>query len=192
MKVLFIFIIFIISSKVLTAKNLANQLGRPDKWFNSLEGMEAIKNILSHQSTIGIWPKNINTAVKKHSGKKDSIEGTFDNSATLNELRILAKAFNATQKRIYKKSFLKGLECILESQYENGGWPQRPHSSGYEQHITFNDGTMVGIMQFMQEYSWDQKSKIKLIKNLSRDFVDSHFFKKQEVKWSWEITLESD
>ena len=32
----------------------------------------------------------------------------------------------------------------------------------------------------------------KLIKNLSRDFVDSHFFKKQEVKWSWEITLESD
>ncbi|MFL2484136.1 MAG: pectate lyase [Verrucomicrobiales bacterium] len=151
MKVLFIFIIFILSSKNLTAKDLTNQLGRPDKWFNSLEGMEAIKNILSHQSTIGIWPKNINTAVKKHSGKKDSIEGTFDNSATLNELRILAKAFNATQKKIYKKSFLKGLECILESQYKNGGWPQRPHSSGYEQHITFNDGTMVGIMQFIQE-----------------------------------------
>ena len=31
----------------------------------------------------------------------------------------------------------------------------------------------------------------KLIKHLSRDFIDSHFFKKEEVKWSWEIALPS-
>ncbi|MGB0636668.1 MAG: DUF5667 domain-containing protein [Gammaproteobacteria bacterium] len=31
-----------------------------------------------------------------------------------------------------------------------------------------------------------------LIENLSRDFFDSHFFKKEEVKWSWEIALEAD
>jgi hypothetical protein len=31
-----------------------------------------------------------------------------------------------------------------------------------------------------------------LVRNLSKDFIDSHFFKKQEVQWSWEIALESD
>ena len=168
MKVHFVFIIFIIFSKSLTAENLRHQLDKPNVWFNSLEGKESLSNVLSHQSPIGIWPKNLNTSEKKYHGRKNSIEGTFDNSATLTELRFLAKAFNSTGKKIYKTSFLKGLQCILKNQYENGGWPQKPNSSGYSQHITFNDGTMIGIMHFIQEvavnpsYSFvDKKTRIE-------------------------------
>lgn len=32
----------------------------------------------------------------------------------------------------------------------------------------------------------------RITKSLSQDFVDSHFFKKEEVKWSWEIAFESN
>ena len=31
-----------------------------------------------------------------------------------------------------------------------------------------------------------------IIDGLNQDFIDSHFFKKEELKWSWEITLDPD
>jgi PelA/Pel-15E family pectate lyase len=85
-------------------------------------------------------------------GGKDKLEGTFDNRATVGELRFLAAAFDATVEPRYQKAFFEGVDHILEAQYPNGGWPQfYPLSRGYHRHITFNDGTMVGLMNFLRE-----------------------------------------
>ena len=136
------------------AGSARDYLDKPNTWFNSTEGKKVISNVLSHQDKNGIWPKNINTTGK---AIQKEIRGTFDNSATLNELRLLAHAFQSTKNIKYKNAFLKGLACILKAQYKNGGWPQSPDPSGYSQHITFNDGAMVGILNFLREIYSDQR-----------------------------------
>ncbi len=52
----------------------------------------------------------------------------------------------------YKSSFLRGVDYLLEAQYPNGGWPQfYPIREGYYANITYNDGAMIGVMEFLRE-----------------------------------------
>ncbi|GAB3821939.1 hypothetical protein GCM10028895_25110 [Pontibacter rugosus] len=47
---------------------------------------------------------------------------------------------------------MRGLDYLLEAQYDNGGWPQfYPIKKGYYEHITFNDGAMMGVMQLLRD-----------------------------------------
>jgi pectate lyase len=126
---------------------------RPAEWYRSDEGRQITANVLSNQSERGGWPKNVNTARKPYEGDRARIEGTFDNGATFGELRFLARAFRATAEPPARDAFLKGLDLTLAAQYPNGGFPQRYPSSptGYDRHITFNDGTMVNILQFLRD-----------------------------------------
>ena len=78
--------------------------------------------------------------------------GTFDNGATTGELRALARAVRVTGDDRYKRAFFKGFDHILKAQYPNGGWPQYyPLSKSYHRHITFNDGSMVRLLQFLRD-----------------------------------------
>jgi len=154
MKVLAILIAVILVTCPVMAGSARDYLNKSNGWFNSTEGKKVIRNVLSHCDKNGIWPKNIDTTIK---ATQKGIQGTFDNSATLNELRLLAHAFQSTKNQKYKNAFLKGVACILREQYRNGGWPQSPKPSGYSQHITFNDGTMVGILNFLREIYSDKR-----------------------------------
>ena len=61
--------------------------------------------------------------------------------------------YKATSDIRYKEAFNKGLAFILSGQYENGGWPQFwPDPKGYQIHITFNDDSMMNIMDLIKEY----------------------------------------
>lgn len=127
-------------------------LEKPDAWFRSEAGQEKIANVLSWQAEAGGWPKNKDTSAKRYVGERKKLSGTFDNSATTDELRFLAHAYNATKDENCKAAFDKGLDHILEAQFANGGWPQYfPLSKQYHRHITFNDGAMVRVMIFLQE-----------------------------------------
>ena len=124
------------------------------EWFQSEEGRRIADNVLTWQTPHGSWPKNRDTASEPFDGKRDDLHGTFDNSATINELRFLARAFRATNEPRYQQAFLKGLSHILEAQYPNGGWPQfYPLSKGYHRHITFNDNAMVRILELLRDVS---------------------------------------
>ena len=47
---------------------------------------------------------------------------------------------------------LRGLDHVLRAQYATGGWPQFfPPGKGYHRHITFNDGAMVNILEFLTD-----------------------------------------
>jgi PelA/Pel-15E family pectate lyase len=79
---------------------------------------------------------------------------TFDNGATYTEMRLLARAYAATKDEKYKQSFERGLKFIFDSQYPNGGWPQRfPLQNNYGRHITFNDKLMSSVMALLKEVS---------------------------------------
>ena len=133
-------------------------LKNPDPWFAGDAARQIATNILSYQSDRGGWPKNINTTAKPFSGdRRKDLQPTFDNSATTDELRFLARIYDATKTDLYRQAFEKGFDYILKAQYPNGGWPQRyppPHT--YERRITFNDDAMVRLMEFLREtYSSD-------------------------------------
>jgi PelA/Pel-15E family pectate lyase len=125
---------------------------QPDKWYRSKEGIRITENILSWQSPHGSWPKNISTTQEPFTGDPNTLRGTFDNNATTEEIRFLARAFRATKDKRYKQAVLKGIDNILEAQYPTGGWPQYyPLDKDYSRHITFNDNAMVRLMNLLRD-----------------------------------------
>jgi pectate lyase len=132
--------------------------GKPDAWFTSEEGRRVTTNILSHQSDAGGWPKNTDTTTQPFAGDRKELRATFDNGATTDELRFLARAFNATKDERCRVSFERGFDHILQAQYPTGGWPQfYPPDQGYHRHITFNDDSMVRLMEFLRETWTDDR-----------------------------------
>jgi len=128
-------------------------LRKQDDWFRSAAGQTVISNVLSWQSAEGSWPKNTNTFGVAFTGDRSRLKGTFDNSATTDELRFLARAFKATGDSRSKEACARGVEHVLKAQYPTGGWPQYypPPKSTYHRHITFNDDAMVRVMIFLRE-----------------------------------------
>ena len=152
--------LFVLSASYFDGATAADLSKRPDNWFGSDEGRKTMDCILSWQSDHGDWPKNTDTTTKPYAGERSKLQGTFDNGATTGELRALARAFKTTGDVHYKKAFLKGFDHILKAQYGNGGWPQYfPLRKGYYTHITFNDGCMVRLMEFLRDAATAEEYK---------------------------------
>ena len=126
--------------------------------YNKSEITKIADNILLFQKNNGGWPKNYDiTAILTEEQKnavlksKNETNTTFDNGATHSQIFYLTQVYKQTKEEKYKEAALKGIEFILLTQYENGGWPQSyPDTSGYRKYITFNDNAMVGIMMLLQ------------------------------------------
>ncbi|MDX1563901.1 MAG: pectate lyase [Phycisphaeraceae bacterium] len=130
-------------------------LKKEDDWFKSDAGRKALANILSHQTAAGAWPKNIDTTARPHEDSGRKRTGTFDNGATVGEMRLLSRAYRATGRKPYLRALNRAIDHVLEAQYPNGGWPQRhpPPKQGYPRHITFNDDAMVNLMHMVRDLS---------------------------------------
>lgn len=139
-------------------------LNQDTAWYSSEEAIRIADNVIVYQHTNGGWPKNQDMA--KSIGKKqlytiqqgqednssEFSHTTIDNNATYTQMRYLAMVYNKTGLERFKASYIKGLDYLLEAQYENGGWPQfYPIRKGYYEHITFNDGAMIGVMSILQD-----------------------------------------
>jgi pectate lyase len=130
---------------------------QPDRWFESAEAKRIAANVLSHQSALGSWPKNIDTGAKPFTGNPKDLRGTFDNDATVGELRFLGRIYRVSGGEPYLQAFHRGLAHILEAQYPTGGWPQLyPPGTKYHRHITFNDDCMVNILEFLRAVAGDE------------------------------------
>ena len=133
---------------------LPDTRSNPLNGFRASEGRRIADNVLTWQTPHGGWPKMRDTASEPFDGKIEDLHATFDNNATIDELRFLARAFRATNEPRYEQAFLKGLSHILEAQYPNGGWPQYyPPGKGYHRHITFNDNVMSRILGLLRDVS---------------------------------------
>ncbi len=131
-------------------------LKKPDAWFATEEASQIASCILTYQSDLGGWPKNEDTTEKPFPGDRTKLKATYDNGATTDELRFLARVYNASKKEDYKSAFDRGLDYVLKGQYPNGGWPQlSPPGKGYHRHITFNDNAMVRLLTFVRDVSRD-------------------------------------
>jgi PelA/Pel-15E family pectate lyase len=121
-------------------------------WYSSDEAREVADKVLAYQSNVGAWPKNTDflapaTSEMIRAVGESSSANTIDNDATTRPLRFLALVANATDEVKYQRAFLRGLDYLLEAQYENGGWPQfYPLRPGYYSRITYNDNAMMNVM----------------------------------------------
>jgi PelA/Pel-15E family pectate lyase len=141
-----------LASLAAAAERVGRYLNRPDDWLSQPEARRVAANILSHQSDLGGWPKNTDTAGRPHAGDRQSIKPTFDNGATTDELRFLARMYQAAKEEPYRRAFERGYDYVLKAQYPSGGWPQSyPPGPHYPRHITFNDNAMVRLMEFLRE-----------------------------------------
>jgi PelA/Pel-15E family pectate lyase len=129
-----------------------------EEWFRSDEGQQVVENVLLYQFPSGGWPKNIDMAEPLSEAEKRRLanrrrdESTIDNGGTYTQLRFLARAYSAEQDERVREAFLKGLDYLLDAQYENGGWPMfHPPREGYTSHIDFNDNAMSGAMMLMDD-----------------------------------------
>jgi PelA/Pel-15E family pectate lyase len=131
-------------------------LAKADAWFASAEAKKVADIILTYQTDAGGWPKNTDTVSKPYDGDRAKLQPTFDNKGTVDELRFMARMVNATKAPAYRKSFDRGLAYVLKAQYPNGGWPQFfPLRKGYYDRITYNDGAMARVLEFVREVGRD-------------------------------------
>jgi pectinesterase len=147
-------------------------------WFASAEAKKIAENVLLYQRNIGGWPKNIQMQQELSPQqqkdlielKKTTAETTTDNGATCQEMLFMSRMYAQVKDERYKESFLKGLDYLLEAQYDNGGWPQfYPLKKGYYTHITYNDDSMVHILNVMKDIS--EQSDYYSIK-LSKEIIE--------------------
>lgn len=142
-------------------------LRQEEKWYGSKEAQRIADNVLLYQHHNGGWYKNNDMSVELSPQEKEELERlsavdagtTIDNGATHTQLRYLARVYNATGKEAYKKAFLRGIDFLLEAQYPNGGWPQfYPIKKGYYEHITYNDGAMIGVMRLLRDIAHNDQN----------------------------------
>ncbi|HEY7423487.1 MAG TPA: pectate lyase [Gemmataceae bacterium] len=127
-------------------------LDKPNAWFATDEAKRIAANILSYQADSGGWPKNLDTTAAPFRGDRKQLQPTFDNGATTDELRFLARVVKAAKDERCRAAVEKGIDYILKAQYASGGWPQFfPPPRSYHRHITFNDEAMVRLMQFLRD-----------------------------------------
>lgn len=116
-------------------------------------------SIVKYQMPSGGWPKNQDwlagpdlAYIKKC--METGVGSTIDNGATTSEMKHLAKAYTDTHSEVYRDAFIRGLNYLLEMQYDNGGWPQfypERKAVKYASRITFNDNAMVNVMLMLRD-----------------------------------------
>ena len=155
-------------------------LDRSASWYSSEAARRIARNVATFQTPAGGWSKHtdftqhprargelfagdsnskfiIANDFDKPAEVNWSYIGTFDNGATITELRFLAKVISAKATNdtlALKKCFQQGLDYIFAAQFPNGGWPQVwPLQGGYHDAVTFNDDAFLNIISFLRDVS---------------------------------------
>jgi PelA/Pel-15E family pectate lyase len=135
------------------------KLNAPAAWYASEEARSLADKVVNWQRPSGGWVKGGDytrdplPADDHHDAWSN---GTFDNDATLYEMRFLALVAQSggEEARVaqWHASFLRGLDYIFAAQYPNGGFPQiYPLVGWYHDAITYNDEAMVHILELCRD-----------------------------------------
>ncbi|MGN0221841.1 MAG: pectate lyase [Prevotella sp.] len=136
------------------------------EWYGSAEAISVADTLLGVQKTNGGWMKNDqfhNLTATELSARK-ALDGTdgrsahscFDNYATTQEMRFLAKVYNQAKLQRHLDAFKRALNLIFTAGNSlKGGWgqywPLSDDKYSYQNYITFNDDLMTNMLRILQE-----------------------------------------
>ncbi len=128
-------------------------LRQPDAWYGQPEARAIADSVRKYQRGSGGWPKDIDmTRPPEPAAAGARPDSTIDNGATVTQIRLLARVFDAAGDAADRDAILRGVDFLLAAQYPNGGWPQfYPLRTDYSRHITFNDEAMIGVMTLLDD-----------------------------------------
>ncbi len=83
--------------------------------------------------------------------EKTRPDASLAHGNTATQIEYLAHVYLQTGDVRYRDGALRGLEFVLKSQYDNGGWPRTPGQteSAYHGAITLEDDVMPGVLAFL-------------------------------------------
>jgi PelA/Pel-15E family pectate lyase len=77
---------------------------------------------------------------------------SFDNGATIAEIRYLMQVFEVSGDDAYRQAALRGVEYVLANQTACGGWPHSaPPTEVYHDRITFMDGVTIRALRLIDD-----------------------------------------
>lgn len=131
----------------------------PAEWYGSDRARGIADTVLAIQKDNGGWMKNdqmhrLSDQDYQRLIREKHHHSCLDNYATTQEMRFLARVWQATGDARYRESFLRGMNLLLTAQKGCGGWSQYwPLSGGgsYQDYITFNDDLMTNVMLMLRD-----------------------------------------
>lgn len=132
-------------------------LHQPRPWYATQAAVSVGEAVLTYQTPSGGWPKNWDMTQPLSEAfralKESERAPTIDNGGTTTPIRLLARICSAQPKLTsFREAATRGIDYLLESQYDSGGWPQFfPLRKGYYSHITFNDDAMVNVLELLRD-----------------------------------------
>ena len=157
---------------------------------------EIADNFIAYQNEDGGWPKNIDwlavlpTDSVKMALKESYRRSTLDNRNTFPQIEYLGDVYVLTKNEKYKEAALKGLNYLLDTQKDNGGW------RGWDvDAITFNDEVTTGALELFlkiregdESFKWLSNSMKKRISESFDKGIDMILkcqFVQNGVKTAW-------
>ncbi len=137
------------------------------------------ERMLVYQRDNGGWPHPngdpIDYEIELSPAEKEKIESekhfedtTIDDDATTREIRYLVEAYSNTKNHHYLHAAKKGILYLINAQNSAGGWGQFfPDTSSYRKHITFNDNSMIHVLEVLKKVSEGKESYEVLQKEFS-------------------------
>lgn len=175
-----------------------------ENFLRSEEAKRVAEQVMLYQRITGGWPKNTDFAKqltdaereKVTADKQNTFDSTTDNNATTTEMDFLARMYNANGDQSYREAVMRGINYLLDGQYESGGWPQFwPTMHGYQIHITYNDGAMVNTMRLLEHIIKDEAPYNNIADKALKDRVQKAFnkgiecFLRTQIKYKGELTV---
>lgn len=166
-KPIFLLLFCMLSSAIGARQNIENKTWKsivrnmPDEWYGTTQAIQIADTLVKYQTVQGGWPKNVKwhysiNRDEMREIRRTGIGATIDNNATIYEMYYLAHVYSRAREQRHRDAFIKGVNYLLEAQYDNGGWPQfypvrKAKGGHYSAHITYNDGAIQNVMILLRE-----------------------------------------
>ncbi|MDD2618897.1 MAG: pectate lyase, partial [Bacteroidales bacterium] len=165
----------------------SGQMG--SEWYGSAEAQAIADIVLSVQKINGGWMKNdqlhkLSASELARLQADRNGRSCLDNYATTQEMRFLAKVYQACKIEKYRLAFGNALQLIFTAEKSNGGWSQYWPLSGngsYHDYITFNDDLMTNVMKLLRDVHSNTGDFKDIIDETTRERCLASFNKGLEV-----------
>ena len=127
-------------------------------------------NFLSNQGRAGSWPKNLDTATEPYRRRPVQDPGDLRQRRDRGRDPIPGPGLRRDRRAAVREAFLKGLDLILAAPVSRpAACPQTsPPGKGYARHITFNDSTMVNLLELLRDVAGAGRLRVRRPTNATR------------------------